>query len=143
MEKQLGAGIQGVVFSTDAHTAVKAFLRAESYVRERDVYLRLTKLGIDRVSGFWVPKLVSHHDELLIVEIQIVSPPFVLDFASAYLDQPPPYADDEERMAEWEAEKQEQFEHRWPEVLSLMSEFRAFGIYLSDVKPGNITFADD
>ena len=43
-------------------------------------------------------------------------------------------------MKIWEEEKLEQFEGRWPIVRGLMAEFRRFGIYLADVKPGNIMF---
>ena len=69
----------------------------------------------------------------------IVSPPFVLDFAGAYLDQRPDYPDD--ILAEWQADKAEQFGDRWPTVRLLISSFVPFGIYLADVKPGNIEFA--
>ncbi len=114
IEKQLGGGTQGVVLSTSEGTAVKALVRPEFYVRERDVYKRLKKLGIGNVAGFNVPRLLDCHDELLVIEMQIVTTPFVLDFASAYLDSRPSYADEPEIMADWEADKLEQFEGRWP-----------------------------
>lgn len=68
----------------------------------------------------------------------IVRPPFVLDFAGAYLDRAPDYPD--EVMEEWLAEKVEQFGERWPEVRRVVAAFRQWGIYLADVKPGNIEF---
>jgi hypothetical protein len=142
IEKQLGGGIQGVVFSTHEGTAVKALIRPEFYTRERDVYLRLKQRGIDTIAGFNVPRLLDCHDELLVIEMQIVTPPYVLDFASSYLDSPPPYANDPEIMVPWEAAKREQFEERWPTVKRVMSAFEAHGIYLSDIKPGNIEFGD-
>ncbi len=116
-------------------------MRKEFYLRERNVYRRLMDQGIERISGFWVPKLVDCHDELLVIEMQIVSPPYVLDFASAYLDETPLYCEDKEMMAAWQAERRELFGDRWPEVLALMAEFRRLGIYLMDPKPGNIMFA--
>lgn len=140
IEKQLGGGTQGVIFSTNKGTAIKALMHSECFERERNVYIRLKECDIDSIEGFWVPKLIDYHDELLIVEMQIVTPPYVLDFASAYLDETPPYAEDEEIMAYWENEKIEQFEDRWPVVKQIISEFRALGIHLSDVKPGNIEF---
>ena len=70
----------------------------------------------------------------------IVSPPFVLDFAGAYLDQAPDFPD--EIMEDWRAEKKEQFGDRWGVVQDIMREFRKLGIYLADVKPGNIMFRD-
>lgn len=89
-----------------------------------------------RVLRFKVPQYVSHYDELMIVEIEVVSPPYVLDFAGAHLDRPSEFPP--EVLEEWEAEKREQFGSDWPEVQDLIYEFRALGIYLSDVKPGNI-----
>jgi hypothetical protein len=41
------------------------------------------------VAGFAVPQLIHHDDRLWVVEMGIVSPPFVLDFAGAYLDLRP------------------------------------------------------
>jgi hypothetical protein len=142
IEKQLGGGIQGVVFSTHEGTAVKALIRPEFYTRERDVYLRLKQRGIDKIAGFNVPRVLDCHDELLVIEMQIVTPPYVVDFASCYLDSPPPYANDPEIMVPWEDAKREQFEERWPTVKRVMSAFEAHGIYLSDIKRGNIEFGD-
>jgi hypothetical protein len=71
----------------------------------------------------------------------IVSPPFILDFAGAYLDKRPPF--DDEQLQEWEEQKMEQFEDRWPIVRSALSFFKGHGIYLNDVKPGNVTFGDE
>jgi hypothetical protein len=142
IEKQLGSGIQGVVVSTHEGTALKALIKPEFYERERNVYRRLRGLGIESVAGFNVPRLLDLHDELLVIEMQIVTPPFVVDFASAHLDSPPPYANDPTVMEPWEESKREQFEERWPTVRNLMYAFQAHGIYLSDIKPGNIEFAD-
>ena len=87
------------------------------YQRERDVYLRLRSQSIVEVAGFAVPQLIHHDDRLWVVEMGIVSPPFVLDFAGAYLDRRPDYPDDV--MEEWQAEKLEQFgEERWQIVQS-------------------------
>lgn len=73
--------------------------------------------------------------------MEIVSPPFLLDFAGAYLDQRPDCPDDV--LEEWMEDKRQQFgDERWDVVQSIMAAFRGFGIYLADVKPGNITFAD-
>jgi hypothetical protein len=59
------------------------------------------------------------NDEFLIVEMTIVSPPFILDFAGAYLDKKPPF--DAEQLQEWEEQKIEQFEDRWPTVRSIVA----------------------
>ena len=142
IEKQLGGGIQGVAFATSAGSAVKAHIREDGFAIERDVYLRLAEHGIDRIDDFWAPKLVGYSEPDLVIEMEIDSPPFVLDFAGAYLDHRPPYADDRAIMSAWEAEKREQFEERWPIVRHMMAKFRSYGIYLSDIKPGNVEFGD-
>jgi hypothetical protein len=48
----------------------------------------------------------------------------------------------EEVWAEWEAEKREQFESRWPKVQVIKDEFEQLGIYLMDVSTANIAFVD-
>jgi hypothetical protein len=95
---------------------------------------------VNSVSGFKVPRLVIYDDKLWIVEMTVVSPPFILDFAGAYLDKKPPFA--EEQWQQWEEEKAEIFEEKWPQVKSAMSRFRRYGIYLNDVKHGNVMFCD-
>jgi len=140
IENQLGGGIQGVVFSTDKGTAIKALIRPEFYVKERDVYRRIKARKIEKVAGFNVPRPLGFHDELLVIEMQIVMPPYVVDFASAHLDSPPDYASEPERMQAWHDEKSDQFENRWPQVRRVFYEFQSHGIYLSDIKPGNIEF---
>ncbi len=95
---------------------------------------------MEAADRFAVPVIRAFNDRLLVVEMSIVSPPFILDFAGAYLDKRPPF--DEEQWAEWEKEKIEQFEHRWPEVRQAMAYFRRHGIYLNDIKPGNVEFGD-
>lgn len=138
---QLGYGYDGSVFATERQSAIKVLRFQRLYQRERDVYLRLRTHSMVEVAGFAVPQLIQHDDRLWIVEMGIVSPPFVLDFAGAYLDKRPDYPDD--IMEEWQADKLEQFgEERWPIVQNIMAHFARMGIYLADVKPGNITFAD-
>jgi hypothetical protein len=63
-----------------------------------------------------------------------------LDFASAYLDRRPDFS--EEAWAEWASQKREQFDVRWPVVQRVLAALEEFGIYMLDVSPGNIAFAD-
>jgi hypothetical protein len=92
------------------------------------------------VLGFNVPRLVGFDDTLRVLEMTIVERPFVLDFAGAYLDARPAFPEDV--WEDWEAEKQDQFEGRWPEVRRVLDAFEEFGVYLLDVTPGNIAFVD-
>lgn len=138
---QLGYGYDGSVFATERQSAFKVLRFERLYQRERNIYLRLQSRLILDVAGFAVPQLIHHDDRLWVVEMGIVSPPFVLDFAGAYLDRRPDYSD--EVLEEWQEEKLEQFgAERWDVVQQVMAHFAGMGIYLADVKPGNIMFAE-
>jgi len=143
--ERLGSGKDGTVFVAErkmasARVAVKAHRFEELYFREKLAYERLRKLGISSVRGFNVPEIVDFDDDLRILEMTIVKRPFVLDFAAAYLDRRPEFPP--EIWAEWEAEKREQFEDRWPIVQEILNAFEEIGMYLMDVSPANIAFAD-
>ena len=74
--------------------------------------------------------------------MEIVRPPFLLDFGDGYLDWASEFT--EEVWEQWHAEKSEQFGDRWDAVLSIIAHLRgAYGIHLMDVNPGNITFDED
>jgi hypothetical protein len=70
----------------------------------------------------------------------IVTRPFVLDFAGAYVGAPPEFS--EEIWAEWEAEKREQFDARWTVVRAVMNALEDLDIRMVDVSPNNIAFLD-
>jgi len=139
--EQLGYGAHGIVFVAASKTkpgraAIKVHERQESYRRERDVYLRLRDHGISQIRGCHVPQLLRYDNELWVIEMEIVTPPFVLDFADAYLDEPPDYP--AEVLAEWRAEKQGQFGDRWSDVELILLSLQRYGVYLVDVSPANI-----
>jgi hypothetical protein len=143
LAERLGDGVHGIVLvaehkSKPGKTAIKAHKDSEVYVLEREVYQRLGEAGITEIMGFRVPELIRYDDELRIIEMTIVTPPFVLDFAGARLDIPPDFP--EEVWAQWETEKQEQFGTRWPEVCAVLDALKELGIYVLDVRPGNIMF---
>lgn len=137
----VGFGQDGLVFATNQESVLKCLRYERLYQNERDVYQRLALLECDNIAGFNVPRLIDFDDSLWIVEIQIVVPPFVLDFAGASLDkQSSVFAEmSEEDMDEWTEERRELYGDDWPKVETLLAEFRKRKIYLGDVKPGNIT----
>jgi hypothetical protein len=57
------------------------------YENERNVYLRLQAHKISKVDGFNAPKLLFYHDQLMVVEMEVVVRPVVVDFAGAYLER--------------------------------------------------------
>jgi hypothetical protein len=145
LAERLGHGIHGIVYATEGNAkpgnvAIKAHRTPEAYERERNVYLRLTEAGVKEILGFNVPQLIRFDDELLVVEMSVVSRPFVLDFAGAYLDYTPEFSD--EIWSEWEAEKRDQFESRWPKVQAVLGALEAMDIHMVDVSPSNIAFLD-
>jgi hypothetical protein len=146
---ELGFGIHGIVFATESHpgtegspvrSAIKVHERETAYCRERDIYLRLKENDIREIHGCAVPQLLRYDDQLLVIEMTLVSRPFILDFAGAYLDHAPDFP--AEVLADWRAEKEEQFGSRWPEVQAILGALESYGIYMEDVSPGNISFRD-
>jgi hypothetical protein len=141
--ERLGFGIHGIIHvaenkSSGGKTAVKVHRESEPYNREREVYERLRGIGVTTILGFNVPQLLRTDDELLIIEMTIVTRPFVLDFAGAYLDAPPEFSD--EIWMDWEAGKREQFDARWPKVQEVLATLEHWDIYMVDVSPSNIAF---
>ena len=138
IEDKLGSGCDGVVFATRQQTALKAEFYPEVYTKELKVYKRLLERNVERVCGFSVPKLVNCDDSLWVIEMQIVTPPFVVDFVAGYVDEKPVFPP--ELIEEEETAQEEVFGEQWPVVQSLISGFRRHGIYLSDIHKGNINF---
>jgi hypothetical protein len=145
LAERLGFGIHGIILvaednSKPGKTALKIHRSAEPYHREKSVYERLRAAGTIEILGFHVPQLIRTDDTLQIIEMTIVRRPFVLDFAGAWLDAPPDFPD--ETWAEWESEKREQFDVRWPTVQAVLGVLEAMDIHLVDVSPSNIAFVD-
>jgi hypothetical protein len=143
--ERLGSGAHGIVFaakyqSKSGRIAMKVHERQKAYVKERDAYLRLKEHAATLVRGCNVPELIGFDEQLWVIEMTMVDRPFVLDFAGAYLDEPPEFS--QEVMADWRAEKVEQFGRRWPEVEAILRDLEDFGVFMADVNPGNISFGD-
>lgn len=143
LRELLGAGIHGNVFAADYQTeggrsAVKKHERQPAY--DRDVYLRLRDGDVTEIRGYHVPALIDDDDDLWVIEMTVVARPLVLDFAGAHLDEAPDFSD--EVLADWRAEKREQFGPRWPEVEAILGALEGHGVFMLDVNPGNVSFDD-
>ena len=139
-KERLGRGTDGWVWPTVDQSAIEVFERSRPYVCERDSYLRLRDANVTKIGIFTVPVLIDYDDELLIVEMSTVSPPYILDFGKVYFDSPPVYED-----GVWEealTEQAELFGSRWPEVEVALDFLESIGIYYVDAKPKNIDFED-
>ncbi len=90
-----------------------------------------------------MPQLIRNDDELLAIEITVVTPPFLLDFASAYTDDELNWLGfSPEVWAEREAHWAEVFGDHWPDAAAVRDAFhRITGLHLLDLSPNNIRFA--
>jgi hypothetical protein len=142
LDRRLGFGKDGTVWETNRATALKVFQHADPFRREVAAYQRLAERGVLDLNGHRVPQVERVDERLLALEMTIVQPPFVLDFASAYLDQAAPEFP-EDVMEEWLARKREEFGSKWAKASGVLAALRQLGIHMTDVHPGNIQFGDD
>src|SRR6266702_8200098 len=91
-DRPLGSGTDGSVWNTSRGTAVKALARQQNYINELECYKRFSAVEVTEIDGFSVPKLIDYDDDLWTIELAIVTPPFILDFAKVYLDRAPDYS---------------------------------------------------
>jgi hypothetical protein len=140
----LGNGKDGRVLRTQYGDAVKFFREESVYRRELRAYQILREVAIDQINGFQIPRLIRHDDALRAIEMTVVQPPFVLDFASAYTSEEYERLEfPQEVLDEREAHWAEIFEDRWPVVQSLRAAFtRETGLILLDLSLNNIKFAE-
>lgn len=89
------------------------------------------------LKDFHVPQLIDYDDDLLVIEMTVVTAPYILDFASAFLE-PCMNRFSQEELDDWRAQKLEEFEADWPRVRLLMAAFEGLGVYLSDIHPRNV-----
>jgi hypothetical protein len=143
LARLLGDGTDGVVWKSGVDTAIKALESPRGYYNERDSYLRLQEYGVtERLEGFWLPRIIGYDDQLLVVEMDVISgPPYILDFAKVRIDRPPEFSED--TLADFQRRGVEWWGERWPEVLALLDALESFGIYYLDPRPGNIVFLGD
>ena len=136
---RLGYGNDGAVWLTNMQTAIKAFARIDNYRIELECYQRFRNEKITHIRGFEVPQLIDFDNELAVIEMSVVKPPFLLDFGKVHLDKRPDFP--AESLQEWRDEMKELWEGHWPEVRLLLAALERYGIYYLDAKPRNIMFA--
>jgi hypothetical protein len=62
LRRPLGNGTDGAVWESDQETAIRALERRDSYLRERDAFLRLRDRDSIEIQGFAVPQLINFDD---------------------------------------------------------------------------------
>jgi hypothetical protein len=139
LKQQLGAGTDGEVWVTTRNSAIKAFNHERAYFTELRCYQRLASRRIQEIDGLEVPELLDYADDLQIIEISFVHPPYLLDFGKAYIDEPSPYTP--EQLAEWRQSWVDFFPRSdLPRVHKVLRLLMALGIEYVDPKPWNIRF---
>lgn len=119
--------------------AVKVHERVESFKQELIVYQRLRDMRASMVVGFHIPRLRGFSEDLLAIEMSVVHPPYVLDFASAVLDRP--YDFEPDVLEEWHHRLEEQFGEQVTDAHRIIDELGArFGVFLYDLHRHNIKF---
>jgi hypothetical protein len=139
--KALGSGVEGFVFQSSDSTALKVFTHVEKFNIELAAYQRLHARGIIEVLGFAIPRLVNFDPNLLVIEMTIVQPPFLLDFARARLDSPHDFVEEQEEA--WWEQIQANFGDRFQVAQDVFYALqRISGIYYYDLAPRNMNFGD-
>ena len=140
LETPVGHGTDGSVWASSRLTAVKALYRRRNYDLELECYKRFQARQVVNLAGFTVPQLVAWDDVLLIIEMELVTPPYILDFGKVAIDRRPDFS--AEVWADWDEQIAELFESRLPDVRRLLLALERHGIYYLDPKPGNIMFEE-
>ena len=141
-KEKLGHGSDGAVWEvweTNVSSAVKALYREEAYRLELECYRRLRADNARFVGGFAIPFLEGWDDDLKVIQMTVVQPPYLLDFGKVYLDSPPSYLYDAQLMANAYAEWRERFGSQWADVACVIEILKKkYGIYYYDPRPSNI-----
>lgn len=136
---RLGGGTDGEVWRSTRPSAIKVVLNPRNYRDEVESYRRLKAADIHRLCGFSIPRLFGWDDNLQVIEMSIVQPPYLLDFGKVYFDGPPTDVYDRERMKLAEADAKANFGSQWSMVARLLYALQAqVGIWYVDPKPANI-----
>lgn len=136
VRRKLGAGTDGSVWITSVHTAIKAYYDQIQFDSELRCFLRLEKLGIDTLHGYSVPRLVNASYQLLVIEMTTVSPPYLLDFGKAYLDEKPSFTP--QQWSDLYNRVKQIYGERYDEVMRVVNSLQQFGIYYYDITLNNV-----
>jgi hypothetical protein len=133
----LGDGTDGCVWKTDKKTAIKVFERSQNFETELACYQLLKERGVFEIHGYAIPRLIDYSREWLVIEMEIVEPPYILDFGKAYFKRQRPQFSPEV-LRETREMQMELWGDYWPEIRTILAKLEALGIYHTDPKPGNI-----
>lgn len=136
--ERLGWGVDGVVYThPSVPNAVKIHKNVESFNKELAAYQRLYDHHVHTFMGFAVPTLMTFSAKLQVLEISIVKPPCMLDFAAATVDKPNDFSD--EAMEIWWADVADAFGDDFGVAADVFWAMKKeHGIFYWDLKPRNL-----
>ena len=103
---KLGFGVSGVVFlSPGGTTAIKIHQRLRSFQVELQAYEIITKHGLFDICGLSIPRLLHYDTKMRIIEMTVVEPPYLLDFAGVTFE-PIDFSTDTQREIGLKIERQ-------------------------------------
>lgn len=137
----LGFGQDGSIWRTANRTAIKVFRRPQAYSTELACYERLRSHNVIRVGEFFIPGLIESDDNLLVIEMDIVSPPYLLDFGKCYPDRKPDFSP--EVWQEWNDEHEARCgRDAGRSSAHAVWQLEKYGIYHIDPRPENVRFGE-
>jgi len=135
---RLGAGVGGYVYlSPDLRTAVKIHNHEHGFRRELFVYRRLRELRIIRLNGLTIPRLHDARPDLMLIQMDFVSAPYLLDFAGVLL-QPLDIVFDAERIEYWHESIAGFFGPNAHIAYAVYNTLAKHGLYYVDFRPSNL-----
>ena len=133
---RLGWGIGGYVYlSPNLRTAIKVFHYRAAYETEKKTYELLRHLKLTTLHGLTIPTLRGFQDDPPLIQMDFVSPPFLLDFAGVTFS-PPDFSN--EVIAHWHQRIRAVFGANADVVYAVYASLARRGIYYTDIRPSNI-----
>lgn len=134
----LGGGTDGDVWKSSRRSAIKAFHYGRNYGMELGAYQRLRYYNVKEIMKMAVPRLIDWDDSLQVVEVNVVTPPYIIDFGKSYLDSGADHSP--ETWQEHHESQRELWGDRYGQVPAILWKLRQMGILYRDASPRNINF---
>lgn len=132
---RIGWGVSGFVFRTADRRVLKLHKRQEGFDTEVRAYQMLRRRGMVRVNGLNIPTLYGKREVERIVLMDLVQPPFLLDFAGVHFRPP----DFEESVVEYQHGQVRQWYGPNAHIVYAACEsLKKIGIYYTDIRTSNI-----
>jgi hypothetical protein len=132
----LGWGVSGFVFlSPDLMTAIKVHHNSDGFHTEVKAYELLRRHRITQIDGITIPKLRKADFDRGLIQIDFVSPPYLLDFAGVRFSDP---EFPSETVREIHEDIQLRFGRNAPIAYAVQHRLLQIGMYYLDLRPSNL-----